>query len=123
MLKLSTMNKNHITGVIGEYFTCFWFFITQLAIPIKVRHKSKFGEIDLILRTTNTIIFCEVKTRIGVNYTMNEIENLVQRNQINRIKRSAEIFLLSNQKYQNFNIAFKISIVKSFIKKPLIFDF
>ena len=64
---------------------------------LKHRYKSSFGEIDVIAKKKNFIVFIEVKAR----YKKINIENVLTGHQIQRIKKSAEDFIAKNRKLQN----------------------
>lgn len=113
-------NKNTYTkGKIGEYFTILIYLFMGFRV-IKIRYQSRLGEIDLIFRRGNLIVFCEVKTRINLekNY---DITNIVSEFQKNRIINSANNFIAKSYRYRNFQYRFDLVIVKSFFKLPIIY--
>lgn len=112
------MNIEHLKGIIGELLVIIIYFFRAFRL-LKWRYKSKTGEIDLILRRGRVIIFCEVKTRIGITVDMNHVEKIVSHVQMQRIKQSAEIFM-KNSRYYGFDYQFNIAIVSSFLKIPII---
>ena len=112
------INFEHIKGLTGEYFVILFYLFFGFRV-IKHRYKNKLGEIDLILRRGRVIVFCEVKTRIGMLVDMNNVENIVTKNQMDRIIRSG-INFMKNARYKGFEYRFDIALVSSFWKKPLI---
>lgn len=60
----------------------------------------KSGEIDLIFIYRVSIIFVEVKTRSNPNF--GNPEEAVNKGKLKHLRKSAEIFLLQNSQYQNF---------------------
>ncbi len=79
---------------------------------LKSRYKNNFGEIDIIAKKRQTLIFIEVKAR-----KKNElIEVILRQKQIDRIKRSAEYFIATNEEYHNFDVRFDfILFAESFV--------
>lgn len=63
--------------------------------------------IDLVLKRGKTIIFCEVKYR----KTINDALYSVSKNQQNRMRRGAELFLKRNHIFRNFDIRFDVIAV------------
>ncbi len=55
---------------------------------------TRFGEIDLIGYEGKTLVFVEVKTKIGHDF--GEPEEMINKNKIGRVKRMAEIYLIEN---------------------------
>lgn len=55
------MDKRLI-GVLGEKIACKWYTDRKYKL-LTVNYKTRFGEIDIIAQTKNTIVFIEVKTR------------------------------------------------------------
>lgn len=111
-------NKTYLTGIIGEFFAIVIYFFKGYRL-LKRRYKSKLGEIDLILRNSNRIIFCEVKTRLKINLKEYDITNIVTKYQQDRIIRSANSFMQKSRRYKNMEYRFDIMIVTSFYKLPL----
>ncbi len=76
------------------------------------RFKSSVGEIDIVAKKSQTLIFVEVKARKREEL----IEVILRPKQASRIKAAAEYFLAQNPKYQDFNIRFDfILFVRSMI--------
>ena len=118
MLKILFKNRKHFTGILGEFIAIIYYFFIFSRL-LHWRYKSKFGEIDLILRNKNTIIFCEVKTRLNMKIDMNNIENLISKTQLKRLKNSMQNFMNKHRRYKTFNYRFDVIVVSSFFKIPL----
>ena len=88
--------KTYQFGFFAEKYVMFFLWIKGYKI-LKHRYKSNFGEIDIIAKKNNFIIFVEVKAR----YKKINIENVLNFHQIERIKKSAEYFISKNQRLQN----------------------
>ena len=66
------------------------------------------GEIDIIVRNQNTIVFAEVKKRKDISTAAYSIRPQQQE----RIRRAAEIFISHHPKYQNLDIRFDAILVQ-----------
>ncbi len=66
------------------------------------RYKTKYGEVDLIVKDSKTLVFVEVKARKKDEL----IEVILRQKQIERIKNSAQYFLSQNLQYQDFDVRF-----------------
>jgi putative endonuclease len=88
--------KTYQFGFFAEKYVMIFLWIKGYKI-LKHRYRSNFGEIDIIAKKNNFIIFVEVKAR----YKKINIENVLNFHQIERIKKSAEHFISKNQRLQN----------------------
>jgi len=88
--------KTYQFGYFAEKYVMIFLWIKGYKI-LKHRYRSNFGEIDIIAKKNNFIIFVEVKAR----YKKINIENVLNFHQIERIKKSAEHFISKNKKLQN----------------------
>lgn len=101
--------------IISYYFGLFAEIISSLYLSIKFykilarRLKTPFGEIDIVAKKSNTLVFIEVKARNNTKYI-----DFISLKQINRIEKAAQYFLLKEKKYQNYNIRFDAIILNSF---------
>lgn len=68
-------------------------------------YRCHFGEVDIISRKGNEIIFAEVKTRSGNSYGYPE--EAVDKNKIRHIKKVAETYITEN-KLRDMNIRFDV---------------
>ena len=106
------MNKFNF-GLIAEYFTIFIYSFTFHQI-IKHRMRNSAGEVDVIAMRGKQLVFIEVKART----TLINDQILLEKQQ-KRIKKAAEIFLMHNAKYKDYNIRFDLVIVRPY-KLPMI---
>ncbi len=107
MLKIS----DHNSGLIYEKLAiCFLKF--KLYKILYQRYKSYTGEIDIIAKKNKTIIFIEVKYRKNLNYNY----DIVTKRQINRIKRTALLYMVTSKKFSNnkFDMRFDLIIIHSY---------
>tara|TARA_B100001989_G_scaffold247187_2_gene219059 strand:- start:632 stop:994 length:363 start_codon:yes stop_codon:yes gene_type:complete len=74
---------------------------------IKTRYKTKFGEIDLIMRNGNMLCFIEVKARASAS---DALEAITPRNR-KRIENSALFFLSENPEFNDADMRFDVVTV------------
>jgi putative endonuclease len=108
------MNKLNF-GLIAEYFTIFIYKIKFYQI-LHHRMRNYFGEVDLIALRGRQLVFIEVKARSS--YLDDRILSVKQQQ---RIKRSSELFLSRNLKYQNYQVRFDLVIIRPY-KLPVIIE-
>ena len=87
--------------LVAEHFNSLGFTL------IARRYKTKFGEIDLVLKRENQIIFMEVKTRSRKF----PIEELITQRQLDRNYAAAEFFLAQFPEYSNYDCRFDVIIL------------
>ena len=95
-------------GYLGEYLAIILYRLMFYQV-IAHRMRNYCGEIDLICKRFNQIVFVEVKSRSGDF----NIDNPCSARQINRIKKAAELFLSQNNKFFGCNIRFDLVIIRS----------
>ena len=115
MNKISTKNKlsNYHFGIISEFIAIIILIFKGYKI-LHHRYKNKSGEIDIIAKKFNKIIFIEVKAR------KNKIisTDIIDYKQILRIKNCAEIFLVKNKSYLNYEFRYDLIIFnKNFLAR------
>ena len=81
---------------------------------IKRNYRNKLGEIDIIAVKNKTLIAIEVKARKKIR----SFEEILTKNQMNRIKRSINIFYAKKKYYGKYDIRFDLIIIKPY-KLPL----
>ncbi len=95
-------------GLAAEIISSWYLRISFYQI-IKHRFKSPFGEIDLIAKKNNLIIFIEIKARKDTN-----LMDFISKKQQQRINKAAEYFLIKHPKYQTYQIRFDAIIMNKF---------
>ncbi len=98
--------KSFKQGFFGEVKAAV-FLLFKGYVPLKWRYKTKYGEIDLIVKTKKTLVFVEVKTRP----TFEKGYDSISHEQRRRIETTADLFIKKNKKYQNFGTRFDAVIV------------
>ncbi len=96
--------RSYFLGLIAEITTIIYLFFCFYRV-ISWRHKTKFGEIDIIARRGRQIVFFEVKARKDKENT-----EVLSYNQQKRICDAAKIFLQKNKQYSGFNFRFDLII-------------
>ncbi|WP_375326375.1 YraN family protein [Candidatus Tisiphia endosymbiont of Nemotelus uliginosus] len=99
--------KKFTLGLIAEYITI---IIYKLQFYQILYHRKRYyvGEIDIIALRGQQLIFIEVKARNSLDYRVLSPQQQV------RIKKSVNIFLYSNPKYQNYCIRFDLVIIRPY---------
>jgi len=86
-------NLNYQTGKIGENLARQ--YLTKKGYKILASNfRSRFGEIDIIATKNNTLVFVEVKLKIGEE--TGQPEEMINRKKVNQIQKMAEVFLQTN---------------------------
>ena len=101
----------------GEYAASFLYIVKFHKILAR-RFKTKCGEIDIICKKHNIIIFVEVKSR-KKDYD----EILCSTKQQKRIVRTAEYFISHNPWYLNYDLRFDLVLIKPYSFPLLIKNF
>lgn len=69
-------------------------------------NSTKWGELDLIATKNNILIFVEVKLKTTEDFGMPE--EMIGKNKLSQVKRTAEMYLLTNpdiaKKYERYQI-------------------
>lgn len=92
------MKNNKSLGNLGEDVA--QKYLTKKGYKIIERNfQTKWGEIDLICRERDTIVFVEVKTRVGERFGLPE--DAFNRDKLTRLKRNAVAYMSFRAK--NFN--------------------
>ena len=107
--------KSYRFGLLAEYLAIVIYKLKFYNI-ISHRKKNCAGEIDIIASKGKQLVFIEVKARNN-----NIMENIVPKNQQNRIRRSAELFLSHNDKYNGCEVRFDLVFIRPY-KLPVIIE-
>jgi putative endonuclease len=85
-------NRKQI-GEIGERFA--EKYLIDLGFELVERnHRNKLGEIDLVMRDGETLVFVEVKAKVGEE--MGRPEEMVNKSKLKQVTRVAQIYVLEN---------------------------
>jgi putative endonuclease len=87
-MPLRAKQKTYQRGIISEKIAAFWLRLKGYKI-LERRYKTKLGEIDLIARHQNTIIFIEVKARPTMALALESITPTMKR----RIENTARYYI------------------------------
>ncbi len=78
----------------------------------------KLGEIDLIMSDKDTLVFIEVKYRKNDDWV--SAAEAVTKEKQKKIRRSAQLFILKNKKYNNWNCRFDVVSIEGNKSDPKI---
>jgi putative endonuclease len=89
---LKTVKKeNFKTGRLGEELAAS--YLEEKGYKIVERNfRTRFGEVDIICYNGKTLVFVEVKTKIGHDF--GEPEDMVNKSKIAKVKRMGKVYLL-----------------------------
>jgi putative endonuclease len=60
-------------------------------IILERNYRSKFGEIDIIANDENTIVFVEVKAKVGAGFGLPE--EMINKNKLQKVRNMAAMYL------------------------------
>lgn len=103
-------NQHYYYGVMCELLCVVVMFFKGYRF-ITRRFKHKTGEIDVVFKKGEMIVFMEVKARKNENI---DYYNIVSNAQLKRIFNASNYFLLKNKKYLNYQKRFDLMIFKFF---------
>lgn len=103
-------------GEYGEDFTC-RFLKTKRYKIIERNYRSLWGEVDIIAKDKDTLVFIEVKTRSSDRF--GPPESSVTRTKQNRIRRIAEAYIKTS-KYRNLCFRFDVVSILFDSKKNMV---
>lgn len=83
-------NQNKETGNKGEDLATDYLLKKGYRI-IERNFRTRFGEIDIICYDKKTLVFVEVKTKIGHDF--GEPEEMVNKRKLSQVKRMGEVYL------------------------------
>ncbi|MFK8011979.1 MAG: YraN family protein [Marinicellaceae bacterium] len=102
-------------GDYWENYACTYLKKKKLK-KIKRNFNCKAGEIDIIMSEKNTLIFIEVKYRKDDSW-VSALES-VTRSKQRRIIKAAQLFLLQNKKYVDWNCRFDVLSIQGNKENP-----
>jgi putative endonuclease len=103
-------------GILAEILTATYYFCCGYQI-LHRRMRNYAGEIDLICKKGQNLVFIEVKARKIYNDDFNSW--MISNKQKERIIKAAELFVAKDKKFFNCNMRFDI-VIFSWNKPPTI---
>ena len=100
------MNLTEFKGYVGEWIACLLLILKGFDI-ISRRYKTKCGEIDIIAKKRDLLIFVEVKSRKSTE----KCYTAVTSKQLKRVQNASMIFLKYNPQYTNFFTRYDVVLV------------
>lgn len=97
-------NNSYTLGIAAENLASQHFEGLGFSV-VAQRYKTPLGELDLILKQNNQIVFAEVKARSKV------CESILSQRQLARNYAAAEVFLAKHPEYQNYDCRFDLIVV------------
>ena len=97
--------QKHLLGQWAEQ-TALLFLQSQQYQYVNKNYHSRFGEIDLIVKRDNELVFVEVKARSAGSYA--EACEVISYSQQRRIIKTAQFFLQRYPDYYNFDCRFDV---------------
>lgn len=85
---------------------------------IKKNYFCKAGEIDLIMKDQDTLVFIEVKYRKNSDW-VSALESVTKSKQ-RKIIRAAQMFLLQNKQFKDWNCRFDVVSIEGTEQNPAI---
>ena len=83
-------SSNKFIGAIGERVALNYLLAKNYEL-ITTNYSTRFGEIDLIIRDKDILVFVEVKTKKGLAF--GTPEEMFTQNKLTRVKRMATVYL------------------------------
>ena len=87
------MGRNNLVGAWGESLAA-GFLCKKRYTMVAANYKSRFGEIDLIVKNRKYLVFVEVKLRKSDNFAA--AAEFVDSRKQNRLRLTAEMYLAEN---------------------------
>jgi len=102
----------------GDYWenVAFEYLCDKKLIKVKRNYQCKVGEIDLIMIDNDTLVFIEVKYRKNSDW-VSAIESVTKSKQ-RKIIKAAQLFLLQNKKYKDWNCRFDVVSIQGNEQNP-----
>lgn len=105
----------HETGLIAETLAV-WFLRLKGYRILARRYKTRYGEVDIIARHKNMIVFVEVKARKNAEDALNAVTLKMR----SRIERAALDYMARHEKVRDMGMRFDfVAIVPPFFVRHL----
>lgn len=113
--KINKPKTAHETGLIAETASV-WFLRFKGYRILERRYKTRYGEIDIIARHKNTVVFVEVKARKDAEDALHAVTPKMK----SRIERAALDYMARHEALQNMDVRFDfIAIAPPFFVRHL----
>jgi putative endonuclease len=106
--RIARGKEAHRAGLKAEFWASVFLMLKGYRILAR-RHKTHVGEIDLIARRGNALVFVEVKSRLA---SASAAEALLSRQQA-RLARAAELYVANHPKLALLDIRFDVVLLSS----------
>ncbi len=103
------MKRDTYRKGLNAEWAALWFLRSKMYRLCAQRFKTKFGEIDLVMRRGRTLVFVEVKHRSGIEGGLYAITPQAQQ----RIAQAAEIFLQRHPVFHDYDMRFDAVVVRT----------
>jgi len=104
------MISTYNLGILSEYAAALFLKLKGYSV-LERRYRNRLGEIDIIAKKRDLIVFLEIKTVKPKNKDFPAVSN----KQLNRIKRSAILYLSRNDYYNTCSVRFDLMTVSNLI--------
>lgn len=105
---MNRRQKAHLRGHLAEYY-CILFLLLKGYSILALRYKHPRGEIDIIARKGNALIFIEVKARATKEAALESITQ--QKKQ--RTMQAALGYIANQSQFQHHDLRFDVMVVTS----------
>lgn len=109
--KYQQSSVNYYKGLWAERLAAVWLVVKGYRI-VAMRYKTKVGEIDIVARKKDIIVFVEVKAYKTQEKGALAISNVSK----GRIFRAGQFFLAKNPKWSGLNVRFDAMMVQNLVK-------
>lgn len=100
--KLNSYQK----GICAEFYVLLFYLVFKRVVLLKWRYRTRVGEVDLVLKRANVIIFVEVKYRKS-----KDLFDVVDDIALKRMQNTVQIFLKSHKNYNSYQVRVDVCYV------------
>ncbi|MES2984246.1 MAG: YraN family protein [Pseudomonadota bacterium] len=104
--------RRHRHGILGEYAALAYLTLKGYRF-VAQRFKTPLGEVDLVMRRGDTLVFVEVKMRSRIEDAAIAVHIKNQ----SRVSRAAQLFLAAHPAYASHQVRFDVVLV-TWYKRP-----
>ena len=98
--------RNHRRGIMAEYLALVFLTLKAYRL-VAMRYKTRSGEIDLVMRRGQTLVFIEVKAR----RTRDDAAFALHAKNQARVVAAAQSFLQNHPSYQSYQVRFDAMLI------------